>query len=136
MTPSQIPADFTTVFGAPGSTVQISNMTSPMVDPEDQFIYEGAVRTIAIEDEELVVEFDWLAQKHNDGVWRFVTDTSLLHLRHSLALFRQGMSPDRGRFIFMPLEPISHDQVLCVAHDYLGPTGRQPLKREEVQPAA
>lgn len=136
MLASQIPGDFVTRFGATGSTIQISNMTSPIVDEDDRFTYEGAVKTLAIEGDELVVEFEWLAEKTDDGGWRFVNDPTLLSVRHSLQLFLHGTSPDNGRYIFLPREPIVHEQVLCVASNYVGPTGRRPLQRDQVQPAA
>lgn len=136
MLASQIPGDFVARFGATGSTINISNLTSMIVDDDDRFTYEGAVRSLAIEGDELVVEFEWLAEKTAEGGWQFVNDPTLLTFRHSLQLFMRGASPDNGRYIFFPMEPIVHEQVLCVAHDYVGPTGRRPLTREQVQPAA
>ena len=133
MQASMIPADFVQQFEQPGSTVNISNIASPFPEDDERFMYEGGIRRILIVDETLVVEFEWLAAKHPDGRWRLVTDRSLYTLRHSLALFQSGTAPDRGRFLFLPMEPIVHEQVLFIAADYVGPTGRTPLRREVVE---
>lgn len=130
---SMIPADFIQRFERPGSTVNISNLGSPFPEDGERFMHEGAVRRILIVDDTLVVDFEWLAAKYPDGTWHLVTDRSLYTLRHSFGLFHSGTSPEPGRFLFLPAEPIVHEQILFVAADYVGPTGRTPLKREEVQ---
>lgn len=129
---SDIPAFFPERYVRPGTTVQISNMASPCAPPDDRYVYEGEVKEISASAEYLLVTFLWLAQKTEQG-WSLVEDPQLLVLRHSLELLASVMVPDDGRLLFLPVEPIVHDQILIVAGDYLGPTGRTPLKRSEVQ---
>lgn len=132
MQASMIPADFVQQFQQPGSTVNISNLASPFPEDDERFMYEGEIRQILIVDDTLVVDFAWLAAKHHDGKWRRVTELGLHTLRHSLALFQSGV-PEPGRFLFLPREPIVHEQILFISADYVGPTGRRPLRLEDLE---
>lgn len=133
---SQLPAGFLDRFNTPGSTVQVTNMMNPMVDREEQFVQEGEVERVWIENETLKARFAWLAQKDvSAGTWNLVDDPAQLSFELSLELCASGHAPDDGRFLFMPMEPIVHEQVLLLAADYHGSTGRRPLSRSEVVPA-
>ena len=116
--------------------MQVSNFDSPFVDDDERFIYDGELKRLWLDGEDLCARFRWIAQRGPSvGEWYMLTDPTLLDFRMSLLLLAQTHTPDRGRLIFFPRRPIANEQLLLVAHDYVGPSGRTPLKREEVLPA-
>jgi len=120
-------------YCTPGSTMQISNIMAPRVSAEEGYVREGELERVWIEDGALCARFRWIAQKDlSEGVWYMASD-DLLDFRAPLSNYHQAMQPDGGRFVFLPPPTEPHPQVLLVANDYHGPTGRTPLKREVVK---
>ena len=124
-------------FSGQGSTMQISNMMSPTAEPDEKFVYEGELERVWLEGDDLCARFLWIAKRDvAEGCWYLLTDPKLLDYRVGLMLYQAGAAADDGRYSLFPAAPLHDEQILLVAHDYHGPTGRVPLSRSEVRESA
>lgn len=120
-------------FLTDGSTMQIGTVGSMFALNSDRYLYEGEVAALAVEGTTLIGSFKWLAEKDFvRNCWRRVQDPTKLSFSISLELYESVSSPDEGRLVFLPREPIHHEQILLLCGTYSGSTGRKPLSLSEV----